>query len=312
MLDRETLQGAVEAMREGQKVGDVARALGYENVSEFNADFAEVAGSSPFRYMQDHPKKNIVKRVRRTVSLDDFNDMPEEMSEGAQAQINVKPPRRAHRPNRRSRDMAAHRTRVAAQKPARKQQKSGAKTPTRRDAKRDLQGFEMGDVVYMRAKDLLLKPDADRQQIAASCGFQSWAHFDVAFQQKAGMRPGTFQVNAPRVYKAAALFETTDLSVEEVRKHVGYGSDEFFIRNFELIAGAKPGDFRAQKRGNKEAEMLQALKDVFKNTNKSTNQVAVEHGFGKRQNLLYFFRKHTGLTPSEYREQEATKQRLEL
>jgi len=85
--------------------------------------------------------------------------------------------------------------------------------------------------------------------LAAKC-FYNPSYFSRAFKKRFGMNLVDY-VNQQRVQEAARLLATTDLSVEEISRRVGFTSKSVFYRSFGKETGTSPSDYR-EKSGKSE------------------------------------------------------------
>jgi transcriptional regulator GlxA family with amidase domain len=63
------------------------------------------------------------------------------------------------------------------------------------------------------------------------------------FKTATGLTPGEFQAQA-RMMAARRLLETTDMTVTEIKRAVGYHDSAAFGRAFKRVAGLNPTDYR--------------------------------------------------------------------
>jgi len=71
-------------------------------------------------------------------------------------------------------------------------------------------------------------------------------HFSRLFKKHTGISPMEF-VTKVRMEKAITLLRTTDYTIEEIAKQIGYASSSYFIKVFHSWVGFSPGEFRTGK-----------------------------------------------------------------
>ena len=69
------------------------------------------------------------------------------------------------------------------------------------------------------------------------------SRFRHLFKQETGMGPAQY-LKEYRVRKAEKMLRTTFLSVKQVLKHVGIGSNAHFVRDFRKMYGMTPTAYR--------------------------------------------------------------------
>lgn len=84
------------------------------------------------------------------------------------------------------------------------------------------------------------------KELAKSCGL-SESHFRRIFDESAGMTPNDY-INMIRIDKACALLLKTDLSMLEVGERVGYQTASSFNRNFRVLTGMSPLQWKNKSR----------------------------------------------------------------
>jgi len=85
-----------------------------------------------------------------------------------------------------------------------------------------------------------------RKEAAQACAL-STAQFGVVFRRAMGVTFGHYALRA-RLVRAAYLLLQTDLSVEEIAGGCGFADGSHLSRIFHKHYGAKPADYRAQRR----------------------------------------------------------------
>ena len=82
------------------------------------------------------------------------------------------------------------------------------------------------------------------QELADVCGL-SESHFRRIFVESMGMKPVEY-VNYVRIQKACALIRKEDLSMEDICYRVGYQTPSTFNRNFRIVTGMSPREWKAE------------------------------------------------------------------
>ena len=85
-----------------------------------------------------------------------------------------------------------------------------------------------------------------RREAAEACAL-STAQFGVVFRRAMGVSFGHYALRA-RLARAAYLLLQTDLSVEQIADRCGFVDGSHLARIFHERYGAKPADYRAQRR----------------------------------------------------------------
>ena len=67
------------------------------------------------------------------------------------------------------------------------------------------------------------------------------------FKAEMGMPLGRY-IRIVRMQKAAALLETTALTIEQIRARIGMHDESRFVRTFKKMYGSAPSHYRAIKR----------------------------------------------------------------
>ena len=88
-----------------------------------------------------------------------------------------------------------------------------------------------------------------REQIAAAVAVGA-RHLTRAFQQELAMSPMTYLLRY-RINQARLLLAGQDISVAEVARAVGFGSEFHFNRIFRREAGVSPGAYRRGARADR-------------------------------------------------------------
>lgn len=88
--------------------------------------------------------------------------------------------------------------------------------------------------------------DTTNAEYAHRCGL-SVPHFLRLFKQETGTTPINFKLNL-RIEDAQEIFETTNTSVSEVSKIVGFNDQFYFSRYFKKITGYSPSEYRKNMR----------------------------------------------------------------
>ncbi|HYF65225.1 MAG TPA: DNA-binding response regulator, partial [Herpetosiphonaceae bacterium] len=88
-----------------------------------------------------------------------------------------------------------------------------------------------------------------REDIAAEAAVGP-RHLTRAFQQELGMSPMTYLLRY-RINQARLLLAGQDISVAEVARAVGFGSEAHFNRSFRREAGVSPGAYRRGARAER-------------------------------------------------------------
>lgn len=105
--------------------------------------------------------------------------------------------------------------------------------------------------------------------------------------------------NSELIYKAICYtkhhFTDTALSVETVANHAGFSMD-YFNRIFLAHTGFTVMSYVNQMRIKKAVELL-------RNTDKTVLEIALEVGYDSHEGFTKAFKKHYGVTPSDYRKQ---------
>ena len=83
----------------------------------------------------------------------------------------------------------------------------------------------------------------------------SETHFRRVFQEKMNMTPVEY-VNFVRIKKACELIDKTDISMEDVAEKVGFITPSTFNRNFRLIIGTSPYQWK-KRPDNHEGKLLE-------------------------------------------------------
>ena len=82
------------------------------------------------------------------------------------------------------------------------------------------------------------------QELADACGL-SESHFRRIFVECMGMKPVEY-INYVRIRKACALIRKEDISMEDVCYRVGYQTPSTFNRNFRIVTGMSPREWKAE------------------------------------------------------------------
>ena len=80
------------------------------------------------------------------------------------------------------------------------------------------------------------------------------SRFRHLFKQETGMGPAQY-LKEYRVRKAEKMLRTTFLSVKQVLKHVGIGSNAHFVRDFRKMYGMTPTAYRRTVRRKKRSSV---------------------------------------------------------
>ena len=80
------------------------------------------------------------------------------------------------------------------------------------------------------------------------------SRFRHLFKQETGMGPAQY-LKEYRVRKAEKMLRTTFLSVKQVLKHVGIGSNAHFVRDFRKTYGMTPTAYRRTVRRKKRSSL---------------------------------------------------------
>jgi LacI family transcriptional regulator len=110
-----------------------------------------------------------------------------------------------------------------------------------------------------------------------------------------------FAVDDPRVARALSFMarQTTDrLSVAEVARSVGVGS-QTLERAFHASLGRTVNEELIRLRISK-------LKRLLVESGESIKELGARSGFGTSANMFAMFKRHTGMTPRDYREKHGS------
>ncbi len=69
------------------------------------------------------------------------------------------------------------------------------------------------------------------------------AHFTALFKQKTGSSPVRFLIRM-RIHQACQLLQADHLSITEIARTLGYKDPFFFSRQFKLVYGTTPRNYR--------------------------------------------------------------------
>lgn len=83
------------------------------------------------------------------------------------------------------------------------------------------------------------------------------------------------------------------LDLDAVAAHAGY-SRYHFVRLFRAVYGQTPGQYLSRRR-------IERAEDLLRTANLSVTEICTLVGFSSLGSFSSSFKKHTGLTPSEYR-----------
>lgn len=92
------------------------------------------------------------------------------------------------------------------------------------------------------------RPSMTIAEWARAVGF-SPAQFRRLFQQAMGLSPQQYLTQL-RLREARRLLGDSEMSVQQLARHLGFGSQEHFIRIFRRETGQTPGKFRSSPRRN--------------------------------------------------------------
>ena len=106
-------------------------------------------------------------------------------------------------------------------------------------------GVEAADQKIERCIAYMLTHLNERVTVArlAKLANLSSAHFTALFKQRTGYPPINFFIRL-RIHQACHLLTVNNLSIREVAKTLGYKDPFFFSRQFKLINGAAPNNYR--------------------------------------------------------------------
>ncbi|ATY16529.1 AraC family transcriptional regulator [Amycolatopsis sp. AA4] len=83
------------------------------------------------------------------------------------------------------------------------------------------------------------------------------------------------------------------LDLDAIAAHAGY-SRYHFVRLFRAVYGQTPGQYLSRRR-------IERAEDLLRTANLSVTEICTLVGFSSLGSFSASFKKHTGLTPSEYR-----------
>ncbi|MFD2469239.1 helix-turn-helix transcriptional regulator [Amycolatopsis silviterrae] len=83
------------------------------------------------------------------------------------------------------------------------------------------------------------------------------------------------------------------LDLDAVAAHAGY-SRYHFVRLFRAVYGQTPGQYLSRRR-------IERAEDLLRTADLSVTEICALVGFSSLGSFSASFKKHTGLTPSEYR-----------
>jgi len=105
-------------------------------------------------------------------------------------------------------------------------------------------GYVDNAILYMKHS---YDKDIRIEDVAAYVNLER-GYFSKLFRRQTGVSPRKW-LTSFRMEKAAALLESTDLTIAEIAMSVGYIDQLYFSKLFHLAAGVSPTEYRARAKG---------------------------------------------------------------
>jgi transcriptional regulator GlxA family with amidase domain len=113
------------------------------------------------------------------------------------------------------------------------------------------------------SQDLTLCERAQDVNLTAS-------HLCRLFKAETGVSPARY-LKLLRIQKAKNLLETTFLNIKQIMNKVGVNDESHFVRDFKMIYGATPAQYRGTFRARLKREPVVISKFADNNQNQPTN-----------------------------------------